>query len=225
MSRFPSSRRPLLLRSLAAAAALAVLAAPGQAQAPKSPPDFHATVALAGFEQPVEIRQSGLRRRVEVATGAVVQSFISDRTRGALIVMTAAGRRRLAFFFPLPREETNPPLPLDFDQLQSATRLTRMGGSSVAGRGCTLWRYAGYLGRSGVACASPDGVVLQFTPDGRKTPLFQVLTFTPGRQEASWFVPPPDYQTSVLPGTGGFTPAAAPAPTPAPAPPPKAPPG
>jgi hypothetical protein len=184
-------------------ATLAGQGAPARAQTPRVAPEFYATVFVAGFERPLEVRQSGLKRRVDVASGAVVQSFITDRTRGALIVMTAAGRRRLAFVFPLAAEEANAPVPLDLSALQGA-RLNRIGGSSVAGRPCGLWRYTGYLGRNGVVCATDDGLVLQLTPDGRSSPLMQVLTLTQARQDPSWFRPPPDYQLAVVPGAGGI---------------------
>jgi hypothetical protein len=199
MRKRPSS----LIASIAAMVGLAAAAAPGEAQAPRLPPDFHARVFLAGFGNQLEVRQSGLRRRVDLASGGLVQSFISDRTRGALVVMTAAGRQRVAFLFPLSQAEVNPPVPLDVSAFGS-TRMTRMGASRVAGRPCNLMRYSGYGGRSGVICASQDGLVLQMTPDGRRQPLFQVMSITYARQENRWFVPPPDYQLSALPGTGGI---------------------
>jgi len=203
MPKPPSSPLRALSLGFATAGALALAAWPGQAQAPRLPPEFHARIVMAGFQTPLEVRQAGLKRRVDVASGSLVQTFISDRTRGALVVMTAAGRDRVAFLFPLSPSEANAPVPLDIAAFAGA-RLTRMGGSRVAGRPCTLHRYAGYLGRSGVICASADGLVLQMTPDGRRTPLFQVASITFARQEARWFVPPPNYQLSALPGTGGI---------------------
>ena len=189
---------------LAAAGALGLSAMPGQAQAPRLPPEFHARVFMAGFEQPLDVRQSGLKRRVDVATGGVVQTFISDRTRGALVVMTAAGRRRVAFLFPLAQAETNAPVPIELGAFANA-RMTRMGGSRVAGRPCTLYRYVGYLGRNGTTCVSADGLVLQLIPEGRRSALYQVLSITYAKQEARTFQPPPDFQVSALPGTGGIT--------------------
>ncbi len=113
MARLPSS--------LAALTGLCVLAAPGQAQTPRVSPDYHARVWVAGFDQPVEVRQSGLRRRVEVAQGSLVQTYIVDRVRGSLTVMTAGGPDRVAFVFPMPREEHLSPLPLDLlDQRMDA---------------------------------------------------------------------------------------------------------
>jgi len=53
-------------------------------------------------------------------------------------------------------------------------------------------------------CVSADGLILQQTPDGRRSPLFQVLSITYAKQEQRWFMPPPDYQVSALPGTGGI---------------------
>jgi hypothetical protein len=197
----PRPSSPIL--ALACVLGLALAAWPGQAQAPRMPPEFHARVFLAGFPMQLDVRQAGLKRRVDVASGAVVQSFISDRTRGALVVMTAAGRRRVAFLFPLQATEMNAPVPLDVANFAGA-RLTRIGGSNVAGRPCNLMRYTGYLGRSGVICTSADGLVLQMTPDGRRNPLFQVMSITFGKQDNRWFTPPPDYQLSALPGTGGI---------------------
>jgi len=193
-----------LIRTAAALLALGLTALPGQAQAPKLPPEFHARVFMAGFEQPLELRQAGLKRRVDVATGGVVQSFISDRTRGALVVMTAAGRRRVAFLFPLSTSEANAPVPIELGAFSNA-RMTRLGGSRVAGRPCTLNRYVGYLGRNGTACISADGLVLQLVPDGRRSPLYQVLSITYAKQDARVFTPPPDFQVSALPGTGGIS--------------------
>lgn len=210
----PRSRR--ILNVFAAALACAALAAPGRAQAPRMAPDFYMTVAVAGFERPMEVRQSGLKRRTDVATGAVVQTFISDRTRGVLTVMTAAGRRRLAMLFPLAPQEVNAPLPLDLAAFGEA-RVTRLGSANVAGRPCGVWRYTGYLGGSGTACATAEGVVLQFKPDGRRTPLFQATAVTFARQDPKWFIVPPDYQLSVLPGVGGVVAPRAAAPAAAPA--------
>ena len=142
MRRFPSS--------LALFCGLCILAAPGQAQTPRVSPDYHARVWVAGFEQPIEVRQSGLRRRVEVAQGALVQTYIVDRVRGALTVMTAGGADRVAFVFPLPREEQLSPLPLDLLVIErGAARMTRIGASNIAGRSCQRYRYSGYLGRAG----------------------------------------------------------------------------
>lgn len=203
MQSRPSSPRSGPVIVLAAALGLVLAAAPGQAQAPRLPPEFHARVFLAGFPSQLEVRQAGLRRRVDVATGGIVQTFISDRSRGALVVMTAAGRQRLAFLFPLSGAEVNPPIPLDISAFAGA-RMTTMGASRVGGRPCRLQRYTAYLGRSGVICASADGLVLQMTPDGRRQPLFQVMSITFAKQDNRWFTPPPDYQLSALPGTGGI---------------------
>jgi hypothetical protein len=200
--------------------ALALCAAPGLAQAPvtggpRLEPDFYAVIGVAGFERPVEVRQSGAKRREDVATGGVVQTFLTDRARGALVVMTAAGQRRVAFFFPLSPGQASPPLPLDLADLQATAKLNRVGAANVAGRPCNLWRYNGYLNRSGMVCATNDGIVLQLTPDGRKSPLFSVISITFARQDPRWFTIPPDFQIASLPGEGGV--AVAPAP-PAPAP-------
>ena len=209
MARLSSSLPAMLIATLA-------LAAPGQAQTPRVSPDYHARVWVAGFEQPVEVRQSGLRRRVEVAQGALVQTYIVDRVRGSLTVMTAGGPDRVAFVFPLPREEQLSPLPLDLLVIErGAARMTRTGASNIAGRSCQRYRYSGYLGRAGSVCATREGIVLELHPDGRRRPLYQVLSLTPARQAPGWFAPTPDYQLAVLPGIGGTVGTA-----PSPAPPP-----
>lgn len=166
-------------------------------------PDFHVTARLAGFEQPIEIRQSGLRRRVDVATDAVVQSYISDRSRGVFVVLTAAGRRRLALVFPAIQEAVESPLPTDVTGFSAAAAPTRIGASQVAGRPCGLFHYAGANSRKGVACITPDGVVLQITPDGRASPIYEVQTLDLAPQDPRWFAIPAEYQVSALPGLGG----------------------
>lgn len=188
-------------------------AAPGVAQSPAPSPEFAASVLVAGFERPVEVRQSGLKRRVDVATAGVVQTFVADRARGSLTVMTAAGRRRVAFVFPMTFEETAPPLPMELRLVERSARVSKVGASTVAGRPCSLWRYAGWAGRNGVLCAAADGVILSFRPDGRTTPLFQVARIVYARQDPRAFAPPPDYQVAALPGIGGV--ASAPSATPA----------
>lgn len=194
----------LASRFAAALIGVGLVAAPGQAQTPRVGPDFHARIWVAGFENPLEVRQSGLKRRIDIAEGGLVQTYITDRGHGSLTVMTAGGGERLAVVFPLPTEEVNSPLPLDRLVIErGAARLTRIGSSNIAGRSCQRYRYSEYLGRSGAICATRDGVVLELHPDGRRRPLFQVLSITPGRQEQGWFLPSPDYQIAVLPGVGG----------------------
>jgi hypothetical protein len=200
---------------LAAAFALALIAAPGAAQvtgAPRIEPDFYAVIGVAGFERPVEVRQSGPKRREDVATGGVVQTFLTDRQRGALVVMTAAGQRRVAFFFPLAPAQAQPPLPLDLAELEVGGKLVRIGSANVAGRACNLWRYNGYLNRAGLVCATDQGTILSLTPDGRRTPLFQVVSIVFARQDPRWFTIPPDYQIASLPGEGGLAVPTQPAP-------------
>src|SRR5690606_21297691 len=145
----------LASRLLAALVGVGLLAAPGQAQTPRVSPQFHARIWVAGFDQPLEVRQSGLRRRGGVAAGGVVQSFITDRVQGAPTVMTAAGGGRRGVVFPLRSEERNSPLPLDRLVVErGAVRRTRVGSSSSAGRACERYRYSGYLGRAGSLCAT-----------------------------------------------------------------------
>jgi hypothetical protein len=181
----------------------AVASAAARADPPPHAPDFHAVARLAGFEQPIEIRQSGLKRRVDVATDAVVQSYIADRGRGMLMVLTAAGRRRLALVFPLGADAADTPLPVALSDIPAQASLTQIGASQAAGRPCALYRYTGANGKRGVVCATDDGVVLQLTPDGRPTPLFEVETLEYAPQNPRWFLPPPEYQIAVLPGIGG----------------------
>lgn len=202
-------RRSRLFRAIApivAGVALtwAGLGGTGRAETPRTP-DFHATARLAGFEHPIEIRQSGGRRRVDLATDAVVQSYIADSKKGVLIALTAAGRRRLALVFPLAQADVATPLPTELAELDTDEDMTRIGGSQVAGRPCTLYRYTGAQGRKGVVCATADGIVLQLTPDGRSGPLFEVETLDLAPQDPRWFTPPPEYQVAVLPGLGGAT--------------------
>jgi hypothetical protein len=140
---------------------------------------------------------------VDIATGAVVQSWITDRSKGVLIALTAAGPRRLALVFPLGPDTAETPLPIDLRGFSAQQALTRIGASSVSGRPCALYRYAALQGRGGVVCATADGIVLELTPDGRPTPLFEVDSLDYAPQDPRWFLPPPEYQVAVLPGLGG----------------------
>jgi hypothetical protein len=196
---------PVRRSSLFAGVLLAAVAsAAARADPPPRTPDFHAVARLAGFEQPIEIRQSGLKRRVDVATDAVVQSYIADRGKGMLMVLTAAGRRRLALVFPFGADAADTPLPTEISDFPNQAGLTQIGASHAAGRPCALYRYVGLNGKRGVVCATDDGVVLQLTPDGRPTPLFEVETLDYAPQNPRWFLPPPEYQIAVLPGIGGI---------------------
>lgn len=216
---------PVRRSSLFAGVLLAAAASVAARADPPSPhtPDFHAVARLAGFEQPIEIRVSGLKRRVDVATDAVVQSYIADRSKGMLMVLTAAGRRRLALVFPLGADAADTPLPVALSDFPAQAGLTQIGASQAAGRPCALYRYTGAGGKRGVVCATDDGVVLQLTPDGRPTPLFEVETLDYAPQNPRWFTTPPEYQVAVLPGIGGAArlqppPAPGPGPGPGPAP-------
>ena len=209
-------RRSSLFAGVLLAALAALAGAPALADPPAPTPDFHAVARLAGFEQPIEIRESGPKRRVDVATDAVVQSYIADRSRGMLLVLTAAGRRRLALVFPLGSDPVETPLPATLSDFPAGADLTRIGASDAAGRPCALYRYTGAGGKLGTVCATDDGVVLRLTPDGRPTPLYEVQTLDYGPQDPRWFLPPAEYQIAVLPGIGGIVrPQPAPAPAPA----------
>jgi hypothetical protein len=169
------------------------------------------TARLAGFEQPIEIRVSGQKRRVDIATDAVVQSYIADRGKGVLMVLTAAGRRRVALVFPLGPDTAELLLPTELAGFDPKSPPMRIGASQAAGRPCTLHRYTGANGRKGVICVTADGIVLQLTPDGRPTPLYEVESLDLAPQDPRWFAIPPEYQISVLPGLGGAAKPQAPA--------------
>ncbi len=165
--------------------------------------DFAAFVRLAGFSNLLEIRQSGQKRRIEIATDALVQTFVEDRENGALMVLMGSFGRRLAYVFPMPTAQGVVPLPLDHHQLMAAERLRRLGADNVAGVPCDLYRYQNYQGTSGEACVAKEGVVLRLRPDGRKDPVMQIerIVFMP--QEDSYFQLPPTYSRVALPGIGG----------------------
>lgn len=173
-----------------------------------SEPDFFARVRMAGFEAPVEVRRTGARLRVDMLSGGVSQTYITDRDKGVLIHLTSAGGKRIALLFPLNREAALLPLPLDLATLEARATVRPVGSSLMAGQPCRTLEFSGYLNQSGMACANSDGILMQMTQKGRNAPLFQVVAYARGAQDAKWFVIPPDYQTAVLPGLGG---AAAPA--------------
>jgi hypothetical protein len=166
-------------------------------------PDFAAYARLAGFSNLVEIRSSGKKRRVEVATDALVQTFIEDREKGVLTVLTGSSGRRLAYQFPLPDNGPPVPMPMDSRQMAMAQRLQKIGADNVSNIPCALYRYAGYLGGSGEVCVSREGVVLRLRPDGRKEPVYQIERLVFRKQDPNYFVTPMDYTRAALPGMGG----------------------
>lgn len=175
---------------------------------------FYARIRMAGVEAPVEYRSTGPRARTDIMVGGIMQTYISDREKGVLIHLSAAGNRRTALLFPLDRGEALLPLPLTLEHLQARATLKPIGSSLIAGQSCRLLEFSAYLNQSGVACVNADGVILQMTQKGRNAPLYQVVAYTKGAQDAKWFVIPPDYQTLALPGMGGAAGNAMPAPVP-----------
>ena len=189
----------------------ALLAAPALAQtdvtvapAAVGHPDLYARVKVAGFSAPVDIHQSGMKTRMDLSEGGVLQSYIADRDKGVLIAMTATGQSRVALVFPLDHNDGVVPLPLDLGVLNAAgAQLTTVGASIVNGRSCRLMSFSGYLNQAGMLCVTPDNVILRMTSAGRREPLFEVVDLAVARQDAKWFKAPPDYQVAVVPAIGG----------------------
>ncbi len=165
--------------------------------------DLYAHIQVAGFAQPVELRRSGLHTRIDMSAGGVLQTFIADREKGILIVMTATGQNRLALVFPLDRAAAVVPLPIDLSVLGANATIKPVGAAMVAGRSCRLMAFSGYLGQAGMVCVAANNLILQMTKEGRREPLFQVTDLVIARQDAKWFRPPPDYQVTVVPAIGG----------------------
>ncbi len=172
--------------------------------APTAPvPDFAAYARLAGFSNLVEIRSSGKKRRVEIATDALVQIFIEDREKGVLTMLTGSFGRRLAYQFPLPDNGPPVPMPIDSRQMAAASRLQKIGADNVSNIPCALYRYSGYLGGAGEVCVSREGVVVRLRPDGRKDPVYQIERLVFRKQDPNYFIAPVDYTRAALPGMGG----------------------
>ena len=165
--------------------------------------DLYARVKVAGFATPMDIRQSGMKTRVDLTAGGGPQSYIADREKGVLISLTGSAQNRLALVFPLDRAEGIVPLPLDLSVLARQSTLKVVGASIVGGRPCRLMEFSGYLNQSGMVCASSDNIILQMTQKGRHEALFEVVELSVGGQDAKWFRAPPDYQVAVVPGIGG----------------------
>ncbi len=171
---------------------------------PTSHPDLYARVKVAGFSAPVDIHQSGMKTRMDLSEGGVLQSYIADRDKGVLIAMTATGQSRVALVFPLDHNEGVVPLPLDLGVINAAgAQLTTVGASIVNGRSCRLLSFSGYLNQAGMLCVTPDNIILRMTSAGRREPLFEVTDLAVARQDPKWFKAPPDYQVSVVPAIGG----------------------
>ncbi len=215
-------RRRLALLTLFLLSAAVATRAPAQISVPLGPvagahADLYARMTVAGFAAPVEIHQSGLKTRMDLSEGGVLQSYIADRDKGVLIAMTATGQSRVALVFPLDHNEGIVPLPLDLGVLTAAgTQLQTIGASIVNGRSCKLMSFSGYLNQAGMLCVTPDNIILRMTKSGRRDPLFEVTELAVAQQDPKWFRTPPDYQVAVVPAIGGASAATAPvAPDPA----------
>lgn len=165
--------------------------------------DIYARIQVAGFAIPVELRRSGLKTRLDVTSGGIVQSYIADREKGVLIVLTTTAQSRLALVFPLDRNEPILPLPLDLGALSARATVKPVGTATLAGKPCRVMAFSGYLNQSGTLCASADNIILQMTKQGHNEPLFQVSEIAMAHQDAKWFRPPTGYQIAVMPGLGG----------------------
>jgi hypothetical protein len=193
----------LLVAVLAVPGALYAQVFNGQLIGDAAGGDLYAHIRVAGFAQPVELRRSGQHIRVDLSAGGVLQTYIADRDKGVLIVMTATGQNRMALVFPLDRAAAVLPLPIDLPVLMANAAVKPVGAAMVAGKSCRLMEFSGYLGQAGMVCVANDNLILQMTKQGRREPLFQVTDLVIARQDAKWFRPPPDYQVAVVPGIGG----------------------
>ncbi len=194
----------IVLGALVAGQALAQVGGVPLGPAPVSHPDLYARMKVAGFSAPVEIHQSGMKTRMDLSEGGVLQSYIADRDKGVLIAMTATGQSRVALVFPLDHAEGVVPLPLDLGVLTAAgAQLQTLGASIVNGRSCKLMNFSGYLNQAGMVCVTPDNIILRMTSSGRRQPLFEVTDLAVARQDPKWFRTPPEYQVAVVPAIGG----------------------
>lgn len=185
------------------AAALSLIGASLTVAAQAQTTDMYAHIRVAGFTAPVELRQSGLKMRLDLTSGGALQTYITDREKGVLIALTATGQSRLALVFPLDRADAIIPLPLDLSIMARTAKFKPMGAALVGGRSCKVMAFSDYLGQSGVICVSAENIILQMTKQGRREPLFEVTDIIVAHQDPKWFRAPPDFQVAVVPGIGG----------------------
>ena len=131
---------------------------------------------------------SGQKRRVDIATDAVVQSYIADRSQGRADGADRGGAAAASrWCFRWGSEAVETPLPTELEGFDPKSAPMRIGASQAAGgpaRSIAMWARGG---RKGVVCATGDGIVLQLTPDGRPTPLFEVESLDWAPQDPRWF--------------------------------------
>ena len=77
--------------------------------------------------------------------------------------------------------------------------LTRGGESEVAGLGCTEWSWT-ENGQTRTVCATPDGVLLRSTVDGKT--VVQALSVSYHQQSADLFEVPRGYAPALAPEGG-----------------------
>ena len=168
-----------------------------------NPDQFYAKIRLSGLKYPLEVRQTGPLRRIDLAEGGLVQTYILDQEKGTLLVLSLVGKDRLAFIVPARTGGGAAALPLKTSELAPGTLVQAQGSRVVAGQTCMLKRFSGHLGRSGQICTRRDVIIL-FQLDGAKTPIFVIEQISFAPQAPKWFRVPPDYRLSVLPGLSGL---------------------
>ena len=177
-----------------------LLAAPALAQdRPVMIPTRDVSVAYrVATEPPADLRMSWLvaeqKLRVDMP-GGIGWSLVDQRTQKMSMVME---QQRLVMELPtggagginLP---TQPP---------DTARFTRAGTATVAGLGCTVWRYEDSATKGkGEACLTADGVMLRSTGTHQgKTGTLEATEVTYGPQDPARFQVPAGYQAMPVPG-------------------------
>jgi hypothetical protein len=165
--------------------------------------DRYVRLKLGGFENPVDIRQSNDKTRLDVMVGGVLQTYITDLDKRVLITLNSTNQKRVALVFPLSQGFNLVPLPLDISVIEARAELKIIGASQVSNMPCRLMAFSNYLNQSGIVCVASDGLILQMTQGGRNQPLFEVLSLDQSSQPIKWFQIPAEYQTLALPVIGG----------------------
>jgi hypothetical protein len=155
----------------------------------------------AGQEMRMSWRVADQKLRVDMP-GGIGWSVMDQRSKKMFVVME---QQRMIMEVPLNNGPGGVSVPT---QPPETARFTRGGTATIAGQGCTVWRYENE-GVTGESCLTADGVMLRSTgTHNGQTASMEATEVAYGPQDAARFKAPSGYQQMQMPaGAPGARPA------------------
>jgi hypothetical protein len=189
------------MRSFPIAGLVATLAAMSPAWAQDRPPlvpsrdvsvTYHVAGGQAGQDMRMAWRVADQKLRVDMP-GGIGWSVIDQQAKTMFVVME---QQRMIMRMPINNGPGGISIPT---QPPETARFTRGGTATIAGQGCTLWRYENQ-GATGESCMTADGVMLRSTGTvNGQTAVLEATEVNYGPQDAARFTAPSGYQQMQMP--------------------------